>query len=172
MRRRTAALWAAFALGAWQLASVALLGTSPSAAAATALVGGLIILIVAAWGAVTNAAWAVWAVIALGALFAIAPFLASFRGASGYVASDLATGVLLILLGVVGVVDKPQVVQGRTLRVSGEPRRVVTQSGEQAPPQPEAPPAELTTPAGEDAVTSPEEPAARPSHEDEGTRAA
>jgi hypothetical protein len=105
MRRSAAALWAAFVLGAWQLASVALLGTSPTAAVVIALAGGLAILVVAAWGAVTGAAWSVWLVILFGAAFAVAPFVAGFADESAYVASYLITGVLLILLGVVAAVD-------------------------------------------------------------------
>jgi hypothetical protein len=108
MRRSAAALWAAFVLGAWQLASVALLGTSPASAAVTSIVGGLVILVVAAWGAVTHAVWAIWLVLVLGALVAVAPFVVGFRGEAGYVASDLITGILLILLGVVGAVDARQ----------------------------------------------------------------
>ena len=170
MRRSAVALWAAFVLGAWQLASVALFGTSPTSAAVTSIVGGLIILVVAAWGAVTRAVWAVWLVLVLGALVAVAPFVAGFGGEAGYVASDLITGILLILLGVVAAVDAREAAREeargtRALKLdtgaaAGRPDGAASRSAED-----EA--------FDEDTPVAPAEPGSRPDDlDDEGRRAA
>jgi hypothetical protein len=166
MRRSAAALWAAFALGAWQLVSVAVLGTSPASAALTAILGGLVILVVAAWGAVTGAAWAVWLMIVLGALMAIAPFAAGFRGEAAYVASDLITGILLILLGVVAAVDVRQAARQKVM----ESRTLTVPTGETSPA------AQAGASRREDFDDAPQQPGdpvvRREEPDDEGRRAA
>ncbi len=105
MRRGAVALWLAFALGIWQLATVPIFGQGSTATIVNALASGLFILLFAGWAAVTLEAWAAWIVAGIGGWLVVAPFATLFTGQTDYFINDLVVGVAVLTLGVFGALN-------------------------------------------------------------------
>lgn len=105
--------WLVVVLGAWEVLSPFILGTSHSAGALwEAIILGIALIILAGWAALSNQVSTVkalsWINVVLGAWLILAPFIVGYASVTAAMVNDIIIGVLALLLSLWAALTKVQ----------------------------------------------------------------